>query len=726
MASKSSPPPPLTPEEFSGMLAAHRQWGRFGGKEGQKADLSGANLAGLDLDAYDLSGLDFRGANLFRVKFGDAHVEGADFRGADLREADLRGARSLLAPQLAGADLAGARLPEDLQEFAGLKHVDAASGHVQRLFFILLLACVYCWLTIAVTTDANLLNNFSEQPLPIIGTKINLVMFYWAAPFLLLCVYLYFHLCLQRLWEALAGLPGVFPDGLPLPHRVHPWLWNGLVWAYSPRLRDRRPPLLGLQKILAILLVWWAGPLTILALWWRYLPAHDWTITILQLVFLTLALDGTLGFSLLTRATLRLEERRPSHGKRLWRPVYGLALLSATATFAVLFTFVSIAAIDGVGGLNNAHSFTVTGQEETKESLKPPQVAIKLLRRLNDLREAEVFLKPPQAFIEMLERLIYGRPFAIADLEEAEVSLKPSQWTGTKPEEIDLVRGAFLRGRDLRFVNAGWAFLIKADLENANLQEAKLRGSKLQKSVLRFANLQKASMRAANLKEASLDCANLQEAHLLLANFQEASLWSAKLQRAVLESASLQKANLSQANLQEAKLIDANLQEAYLDQANLEEALMGGANLQKANLMGANLQGAKGLTKEQIMAASCWVLAKYSKEMLEILKLPPEHNQNLNDANLSNYRMPRADLWGAHLQSFNLQGAILEGANLEQANMYEVDLKGANLRGANLKGADLRFAKGLTRKKLKSVKMDKNTKLPDDLKDLVPSGSPKP
>jgi hypothetical protein len=84
MGSKSFPPLALTLEEFSEILAEHRQWVRSGGQEGEPADLSGANLEGLDLDGYDLSKLDFQGANLVRVKFGDAHVEGASFQAADL------------------------------------------------------------------------------------------------------------------------------------------------------------------------------------------------------------------------------------------------------------------------------------------------------------------------------------------------------------------------------------------------------------------------------------------------------------------------------------------------------------------------------------------------------------------------------------------------------------------------------------------------------------------
>ncbi len=97
--------------------------------EGQKAALSEANLEGLDLGGYDLSHLDFRGANLARVKFVDAQVEGANFRRADLREADLSGTRGLLGPLLAGSDLSGATLPEDVEKFESLPHVNAAIKH---------------------------------------------------------------------------------------------------------------------------------------------------------------------------------------------------------------------------------------------------------------------------------------------------------------------------------------------------------------------------------------------------------------------------------------------------------------------------------------------------------------------------------------------------------------------------------------------------------------------
>jgi hypothetical protein len=48
------------------------------------------------------------------------------------------------------------------------------------------------------------------------------------APLILLGVYFYLHLYLQRLWRDLSTLPAVFPDGEALDEKAYPWLLNGL------------------------------------------------------------------------------------------------------------------------------------------------------------------------------------------------------------------------------------------------------------------------------------------------------------------------------------------------------------------------------------------------------------------------------------------------------------------------------------------------------------------
>ncbi len=54
----------------------------------------------------------------------------------------------------------------------------------------------------------------------------------------------------------------------------------------------------------------------------------------------------------------------------------------------------------------------------------------------------------------------------------------------------------------------------------------------------------------------------------------------------------------------------------------------------------------------------------------------------LNDINLNNTFLQKADLHDTNLNNADLKDADLEGANLSSASLCGVDLKGTNLRGA--------------------------------------------
>ena len=144
------------------------------------------------------------------------------------------------------------------------------------MFFGLLAASLYSWLTIATTTDVALITGTASSPLPIINTNIALSGFYLAAPLILLAVYFYFHLYLQRLWGDLASLPAVFPDGEALDRKAYPWLLNGLVRKHFKKLELAQRPLTRVENVVSILLAWWVVPFTLFAFWLRFLPRHDW------------------------------------------------------------------------------------------------------------------------------------------------------------------------------------------------------------------------------------------------------------------------------------------------------------------------------------------------------------------------------------------------------------------------------------------------------------------
>jgi hypothetical protein len=188
---------------------------------------------------------------------------------------------------LAGANLSNAKLPADIAKFDGLAHVAETSKNAATIFFGLLGACLYSWLTIATTTDVALIVNSANSPLPIINTPIPIAGFYYTAPLIVLAVYLYFHLYLERLWIGLATLPAVFPDGKALDEKAYPWLLNGLVRVHFKLLRVDQRPLSRVENLVTTFLAWWTVPITLFFFWFRYIPRHDWLGTSIH-VFMTI------------------------------------------------------------------------------------------------------------------------------------------------------------------------------------------------------------------------------------------------------------------------------------------------------------------------------------------------------------------------------------------------------------------------------------------------------
>jgi len=552
----------ISPERLAGILEEHQKWLESEGKEGRKADLSRADLRGVDLANRDMTEADFQEANLqsANLRHGDlygANLQGADLRGAHLDEArlanahfqkanlaeahlqranivganlqeaslyqahverailwatDLRGAnlkecnlqdadcftanltqadltgtnlegaklgyanlrnanmqnaklnraKNLLGKQLGGADVCGAELPPDIHRFHGVSHVGEASKNGRKIFLAMLLGCVYSWLTIATTTDARLLTNSASSPLPIIGTQIPIVGFYLAAPILLLGLYIYFHLYLQRLWEGLAELPAVFPDGKALDKRIYPWLLNGLVRGHFVRLRHDRPALSRLQNAISICLAWCIVPATLLLFWGRYLRRHEWTGTGLHIGLLAISTGLGILFYLIARRTLRGQVWPAILWKKAFKEVRTYKRAGIVLGSGLVLVLLSLGAIKGV----------------------PPYEA------------SGIRTWVPWAF-ELMGST------AFADLEEQDVSIKPDMWRGDS-SEIVLVKGARLRGRNLRHARAGSAFLVNAYLGEANLQGAILFDSDLRKANLQLANLEGASLNGASLEGADL------------------------------------------------------------------------------------------------------------------------------------------------------------------------------------------------------------------------------
>jgi uncharacterized protein YjbI with pentapeptide repeats len=566
------------------------------------AKLEVAKLIDADLRKSGLKGADLENADLTR----------ADLRNADLSDAQLGNAKGLISRFLGGADLSNAKLPEDIGRFEGVAHVSETAQNARRIFQAMLAGCVYSWLTVATTTDAKLLSNSASSPLPIIQTEVPIAGFFWVAPLILLAVYFWLQLYLQRLWEGLAALPAVFPDGKALPEKAYPWLPVGLVSAHVERLRASRPPLSKVQNFVSIVLLWWVVPFTLAWFWGRYIPRHDWFGTILLVTLFAVASGFGFRSYWLARRTLRGHDVPEFPWKRPWADWRSAQVAGGLAAGAV-FLVISLGAIEGTRA-------------------RPDRTA------------------GPSTWMPYVFEAFGYRTYA--ELQEAEVSQRPKEWWRAADEKqaLEAITGAKLSGSDLREARAWQAFLAKADLS--------------------FANLQGADLRQADLKHANLFLADLRGAHLLGANLQQASLVKANLEPAYLPGANLLGANLQGvklrgANLVGASLLGADLNGATLEHADLSRAKLEGAQLQGANLFGANLRDANlreaDLTPSDISGA-------LRRSFIELERLELTARQFLGSLRGAT-NLQGADLTNANLQKTNFQEANLRGTILASADL---------------------------------------------------------
>jgi uncharacterized protein YjbI with pentapeptide repeats len=630
----------LTRKDLQEVLENHAAWLDSAGETGIRADCSGKNLASADLvdarlsDALlsktilkeaDLTLADLRGANLVQANLAGATLLGTQLQQANLQAADMHGATGLLSPQLAGTNLFGAALPESVSPLEGLKLVLETARKAGWLTGLTLLLNGLVWLRIFTTPDSHLVRNSSALPLSALQSTLPFIPFFLFGPVVILSLYLCLHLYLQRLWDGVAQLPAIFPDGRRLDACL-PWFarWSGRLHFKS--LRSSQSPLAFLEAAIAIAVLYWIAPATILLFWGRYLTLEDLRGTTLHVLLVAGAVAAAMNFPRMAGKSFGSDPSRPSTEQKssLRRTV--LIVRAVPPSMGFLLFLLSIGTFAGV-----PHDYRASAQS--------PAPGIKAWAA------------------DILWTFGYN-PFA--QLTEAEVSTKPPGWTGQE-EEIASVSGANLNRLRLRYIQAYGAFLVKAhlwrtDLRNAYLSEADLREANLRQVDLQFAVLDRARLARAALPEADLRNANLDRADLRDANMSFALLSEATLLDAALDGANLYKSDLHSTSLQRASLKQADLREANLEDSNLTMA-----NLAESYLISTNLSNARLNS------------ANFSKAILT--------DANLQKSDLSGALLQGSVLRGADLGGANLQGADLRGAEgLTAAQLCAA----TNLRGAQL------------------------------------------
>ena len=686
----TSEEPPLreiSKEKLAQILEAQGRWVESERKEGEEADLIGANLPGADLGGANLQGADLGEANLQEARLIGANLQGADLGGANLQGADL-GEANLQEARLIGANLQGADLSNANLQRANLRGANLQGAILQR----------------ANLQGANLrganIEGANLAAADLSGadlTKANLENAELRA------VEGLAEATLQNAnLEGATGLLGTefaradvtganLPDGIrefkmleavaetsKNARKIFLAMLLGCVYSLltiatttDARLltNSASSPLPIIRTEIPIAWFYWAAPFALLGL---YVYLH---------FYLGMLWEGLAGLpakfpdgkrlderaypwllnGLVRRHFARLQKGRPFLVRfKEWTTIFlawwtvpatlfwfwlrylrrhewggtgwHVALIVAAVALGIMFYRSAAQMLSGAKPSPfgwktlwwNRRIFQVAGTALILLGLSFG--AIKGFRgdHPNGADIASAEQFAKNRVVQAFEKLGYS-PFA--NLDGAELSTKPANWTGSGDEDE---------------LTAQIGQVKKARLSGMNLCYASADGAFLVK-----ADLDGADLRMARLTGANLLGANLQGAKLGGANLQGADLYDTNFQGADLQRANLQGTDLFGANLQDANLAHANLQGTELEEADLRKATLSFANFQDANLAHANFQ----------------------------------------DANL------------AHAK---LRGADLLGANLE----------GANFTGAKLQGADLVESEGLTQEQLKFACGDAETKLP--------------
>ena len=470
------------------------------------ANLAGANLAAANLEGANLEGADLAGADLRRCTLRGARLHGVGAWRRRRCSANLREATGLTGLQFAGADLAGVRLPETLSFDARLDYVAESSQNARPAFLSILLSCVFVILTVFSTTDAALLANASLALLPDLSLDIPAASFFWVAPFLLLGLYVYLHLQMSGIGETLAELPAVFPDGTPLEKRAYPWMATNLL-----RMKGGWPSF-RLEELVAIVLLWGVVPLTLTAVWVRYLPLRNWVLSGVHVALIVLCVWAAMRLfaqTVLTMSRGRLRMRHPRTS--LW----GLAALLIVATLAVGWAPIVF----------DANPRRIPSPGHRRPGCQPgrrhpapqgPALCGGARRQADQRRRPRRRSQPRRLPARGVRRRRNGeRPAGRTDLDGADfrnACLRKASLKDADMEDADF-RGAYLGLADLRS-----PLLAHADFEGANLQGADLRGA-----FLTGANFAGANLRcfASHKKELhpQVECADLTGAKLDGARF---------------------------------------------------------------------------------------------------------------------------------------------------------------------------------------------------------------
>ncbi len=474
-----------------------------------------------------------------------------------------------------------------------LEHIKEIALQARTTWFTLLFLLAFAGITLLGVEHADFYAYGRQTQLPLVGVSIPTTSFFAAAPALITALYVYLHLQLIQLWQALdrAHVPAELL-GQPLGRVVHP----GLITDFALRMRSDGSAdshaLAWLSRLVVLLLVWLFAPLVVAGFWWQSMSARNEVLTFALWMLLIVA-------ALVAFASLwRVGKLAPVRWRWRCGQMLGAIMLLLTLPTAGVLSYVRTEGGTGwaVASLNSVASLAWSAARFDDIKVRYPALDERLWPLFAlapvDLR-GEVLVNRP---IDWLDRDAARDAFFNAWCarkqnnacewdEERQSAVFASAWRIRRAATLANLPKLERRGADLREADLARAFLPGVDLRRAQLERAVLSRARLEGANLSEARLEGADLRGARLDDAVLRRAWLRGARLslALASADELDLWEAPLERADFSPARLEGADLFGA-----RLVGADLQGVWLQGADLR-----GAQLQGTDLRGAELKGAK-------------------------------------------------------------------------------------------------------------------------------------
>lgn len=539
-------------------------------------------------------------------------------------------------------------MAQSTEPFAFLTQQSAAHSYSENIkhsrtnFFVLLLAQLYCLITIETTQDAALLSNANTQKLPILETAIGIETFYIIAPAIVLIIFFHFQIHLKSFFTSmvqLARAEGRDPIALV---DTYPWfITSSMTRRYAAGVENESGFSSWFEYVAGLLFGWYSTAIISIMFWARYLPVHDWGVSTYHAVLASISIAGAVFFLYASKSGLR--------GVRVrgWRAV--------PRSFAVFIAFFA-----PLAGLLYATNWMFEAQDAA-----------------NCFEDS--FDQECEALLEFRQQLGSIGFDANAALDGAEISTTPANWIPPSEPDYDrllAVRGAALAGADLRYASARDAIFVRSDLSGSNL---------------RLANFTGAAFHDADLSEADLFRSRFNEA-----NFDYARFTNTKMAEADFSGASLRYATFTFAYTAEFTVEDsANVlaDGADFSYARMEQCRFPNGSFRETTWTGANLSGC--VFEAVDFYGSNWTDAKLNNAAFT-------DRTNLAGVNGSGAELAGATFDGAiggdavfelgYFDSATFTGGSYRGAKFPRAAMTNVTMTGVSMIDANFVKADFRDA----------------------------------